>query len=273
MNTNGKRPGLALFGAGFLAPFRAIRLVRRKGLKRYFIVPFINTPCYRRWPGSRGHRCIPRSHRSSPGRRLVPGVAERLATPFLVAAFTVFWFSSIRSRKHHYSPFNDPLSARVEELLGGRAQDEPLTLRLVLADVSRIAANTARLLVILVVFNALILLFNLVPVVGGLIYSALSFSSALFFFGFSFFDFSLERRRYVFGKKLGVLWRYRYMTMGVGLAFWALSLVPLLGFMALNLGTIGATVLFLDHIEPNLGHSSKGGNFDRPRDRCIPFGP
>lgn len=263
MNTTGKSPGMALFGDGFLAPFRAIRLVReRKGLKRYFIVPFIiNIALLSALAWFSWTQVYPALASLIPqGDAWYLALLRWLATPFLVAAFTVFLvlFYSIAG-SIITAPFNDPLSARVEELLGGRAQDEPLTLRLVLADVSRIAANTARLLVILVVFNALILLFNLVPVVGGLIYSALSFSSALFFFGFSFFDFSLERRRYVFGKKLGVLWRYRYMTMGVGLAFWALSLVPLLGFMALNLGTIGATVLFLDHIEPNLGDSSKGG--------------
>ncbi len=263
MNITGKSPGLALFGAGFLAPFRAIRLVReRKGLKRYFIVPFVLNIALLSaltwfswtWVYPALASLIPQ------GDAWYLALLRWLATPFLVAAFTVFLvlFYSIAGSVIT-APFNDPLSARVEELLRGRGNEGPLSLRLVLADVYRIAANTVRLLAILIVFNALILLFNLLPAVGALVYSVLSFSSALFFFGFSFFDFPLERRRYVFGKKLRVLWRYRYMTMGVGLAFWALSLVPLLGFMALNLGTIGATVLFLDHIEPNLGDSSKGG--------------
>lgn len=261
MNTTIKKPGIALFGAGFMAPFRAIRLVLdRKGLKRYFIIPFImnlvllSSLAWISWtwlyPALAS--LIPQ------GDAWYLSLLRWLATPFLLAAFTVILalFYSIAG-SIVTAPFNDPLSARVEELLRGRGPDEPLTLRLVVGDVYRIAANTFKLLAILIVFNASILLLNLVPVAGGIAYSALSLGSALFFFGFGFFDFALERRRRAFKEKLALLWRYRYMTMGVGLAFWMLSFVPLLGFLALNLGVTGATVLFLEHIEPNLDGNSR----------------
>ncbi|MGV7929921.1 MAG: EI24 domain-containing protein [Spirochaetota bacterium] len=264
MNEKVKGSGLALFASGFLAPFRAIGLVReRKGLKGYFIIPFfinlalLSVLAWFSWT------CIYPALASliPQGDAWYLAVLRWMATPFLLAAFTVFLvlFYSIGG-SIITAPFNDPLSARVEKLLGGKTHEESLTPRLILGDVSRMASNTVKLLVMLVVFNILILFLNLVPVAGGLIYSILSFASALFFFGFGFFDFPLERRRFVFRNKLGTLWRFRYMTMGVGLAFWVLSLVPLLGFMALNLGTIGATVLFLDHIEPGLAKKSAGGN-------------
>ncbi len=257
-------PGMALFAGGFLAPFRALGLVReRKGLKRYFIIPFfINIVLLSALVWFSWTQVYPALASLIPqGEAWYFAVLRWMATPFLLAAFTIFLvlFYSIAG-SIVTAPFNDPLSAKVEELCAGVKRDESLSLRLVLGDVARIAANTAKLLVILAAFNVLILFLNLVPVAGGLLYSILSFASALFFFGFGFFDFPLERRRFVFRSKLGVLWRFRYMTMGLGLAFWLLSLVPLLGFMALNLGTIGATVLFLDHIEPGLGEKSAGGN-------------
>ncbi len=264
MNKKVNGPGLALFAGGFLAPFRAISLVRgRKGLKRYFIIPFvINIVLLSALVWFSWTNVYPALASFIPqGDAWYLAILRLIAAPFLFAAVTIFLvlFYSIAG-SIITAPFNDPLSARVEELFGGEKHDESLTLRLILGDVTRMASNTARLLIILAAFNVLILLLNLVPVAGGLLYSMLSFASALFFLGFGFFDFPLERRRFVFKSKLGLLWRYRYMTMGVGLAFWVLSLVPLLGFMALNLGTIGATTLFMEHIEPGSGEKSKGGN-------------
>ncbi|HSV97342.1 MAG TPA: EI24 domain-containing protein [Spirochaetota bacterium] len=264
MNKKVNGQGLALFASGFQAPFRALGLVReRKGLKRYFIIPFVvNIALLSALVWFSWTHVYPALVSLVPqGDAWYLALLRLMATPFLLAALTIFLVllysiaGSIIT-----APFNDPLSARVEELLGGGKHEESLTLRLILDDVSRIAANTIKLLFMLVAFNVLILFLNLVPVAGGLLYSVLSFASALFFFGFGFFDFPLERRRFVFKSKLGLLWRYRYMTMGVGLAFWVLSLVPLLGFMALNLGTIGATTLFLEHVEPGLGEKSAGGN-------------
>ena len=150
------------------------------------------------------------------------------------------------------APFNDPLSAKVEELLSGKVFDEKLSFTGILKDIIRILKNTIKLLLFLIIFNIAILLFNFVPVIGNAVYSILSFLSVMFFFGFSFFDFPLERRKLDFGQKFKILWRFKFYSIGLGFSFSILSFIPILGFLVLNLSTIGAAELFVKYIDPNL---------------------
>lgn len=93
MNEKVKGSGLALFASGFLAPFRAIGLVReRKGLKGYFIIPFfinialLSVLAWFSWT------CIYPALASliPQGDAWYLAVLRWMATPFLLAAFTVF---------------------------------------------------------------------------------------------------------------------------------------------------------------------------------------
>ena len=150
------------------------------------------------------------------------------------------------------APLNDPLSARVEELLSSRKFNDKFSLPEIWRDIIRILKNTIKLLILLILFNLVILLFNIVPALGSLIYSILGFLSMLFFLGFSFFDFPLERRKLNFNQKLRIVWKFKFLCMGLGLSFIVLSVIPILGFLALNLATIGAAYIFVTCIDPNL---------------------
>jgi CysZ protein len=124
----------------------------------------------------------------------------------------------------------------------------------------RITGNVFKLLLMMIAFNIAILFFNFLPLFGSVLYAALNFLSTMFFLGFQFFDFPLERRRLVFRDKLRVVWEYRYMNMGLGLGFFFISICPLLGFLGLNLGTVGGTMLFIENIKPRMitGRGRKG---------------
>ncbi len=150
------------------------------------------------------------------------------------------------------APVNDPLSAKVEELLNGRTFLEKFTFSAVIKDIIRILKNTIILLLLIIIFNILIMLLNIIPVFGNALYSILSFLSALFFFGFSFFDFPLERRKFVFKQKLQIIWKFKFFSIGLGLGFFILCFIPVLGFLVLNLATIGATDIFVKYIDPKL---------------------
>ncbi len=112
--------------------------------------------------------------------------------------------------------------------------------------------NIIRMLGLLVLVNIFLLVLNFIPIIGSLLYTVLGYLSTSFFFGFQFFDFPLERRRFNFNQKLKIAWYYKRATMGIGTAFFILSFIPIVGFLALNLGTIGATLFFVDNIRPGL---------------------
>ena len=116
----------------------------------------------------------------------------------------------------------------------------------------RITLNLVKLLGIMAIINLLILFFNLIPLAGNVLYSILSFLMAAFFFGFQFFDFPLERRRMLFGDKFKITWRYKYMVIGLGMSFFLSTLIPIVGFLGINLSVVGATKLFTDNIKPVL---------------------
>ena len=42
------------------------------------------------------------------------------------------------------------------------------------------------------------------------------------------------------------------MVIGLGTGFFLMSLIPIVGFLTLNLGAAGATILFIDYVKPYL---------------------
>jgi len=150
------------------------------------------------------------------------------------------------------APFNDIISAKVEIHLLGAGTDEGFSIDDFIDDMGRILLNTVKLLGLLLLFNLAILLLNFIPLAGGAAYSALSFASAMFFLGFQFFDFPLERRRLVFRDKLSVVWRHKFAAVGLGTGFFLITFVPVVGFLGLNLAAVGATELFVKRILPEL---------------------
>lgn len=150
------------------------------------------------------------------------------------------------------APFNDLLSQRAEEILTGEKFDETFKMSAFLSDIIRIIKNTVKLLAMILLISLLLLALNLVPVAGNIVYSVVNFIMTSFFIGFQFFDFPLERRRYLFGEKMRIAWRFKRTVAGVGATFIIMAFVPLLGFLALNLGTIGAARLFVEKIRPAL---------------------
>jgi CysZ protein len=248
--------GFPAFALGAVSPFRSLKtVIHVKGLRRYFVIPFILNvfilaavvyfTFFTVYPYVAG---------------IVPGggawyieivrVAVAALAIILLAALCMFLYSITGTIIT--APFNDPLSARFERLrTGGHPVNEPMTIRAALSDMARVVVNTAKLLVIFGGVNLLFMLLHLIPAVGTMAYTALSFASALFFIGFGFFDFPLDRKRMGFGEKLRLLWKFRWMTMGLGMGFFLVSLVPVVGFLGMNLCTIAATELYMDDMSAN----------------------
>lgn len=261
MDKNKKATFITLFIKGLTAPFDAIKIVKtRKGLKRYFLIPFIlniillSVIFYLTYTSIYPllQNIIPQ------GSAWYLNFLRLIATPFLILAaglLCILLYSITGSII--IAPLNDPLSAKVEFLLAAKTSDEKFSFTALFSGVVRMVKNVLKLISLLAAYNAVILLFNLIPGFGGIIYSALSLMSAFFFFGFNFFDFPLERRGLEFKEKLRLLWGYKFLNMGLGLGFFILTFIPVLGFFGMNLATIGATALFIEYIEPGLKIAAK----------------
>jgi len=197
--------------------------------------------------------------------RLVAGTAwynrflEIVLAPLLVlllAILIVLLYSILGSVIT--APFNDFLSQKVEETMTGSRFDEKLTLSAAIRDIFRVIVNVVKLLLLVILVQLLLLLLNLVPAAGSVLYAILGFLTTSFFVGFQFFDFPLERRRYRFGEKMAVAWRFKRTVAGVGASMFLMTFIPVAGFLGLNIATVAAAILFVERVMPAL-RGDRGG--------------
>lgn len=149
------------------------------------------------------------------------------------------------------SPFLDFLSSKTEELYSGQSPDSDLSFTESIKDIIRTTKNTVKLIILLLVLNIVLLFLNFIPG-GSFIYAFLNFFFTVFFYGFQFFDYPLEKRFYSFKQKLRIGWRFKRTLSGNGTAFFLISFIPVAGFMGLNSATVGAAISFKKYMEPSL---------------------
>jgi len=150
------------------------------------------------------------------------------------------------------APFNDILSQRVEIIKGIKQNEEKFSISAATLDIIRVVKNLIKMVIFLIIINMFFFVLNLIPGLGTMLYGFLSFIFAMFFLGFQFFDFSLERRGLTFWQKMKIAWKFKMMVVGIGSGFFVISAIPIVGFLSLNVATVGATTLFVDNINPVL---------------------
>ena len=142
------------------------------------------------------------------------------------------------------SPFNDALSERVEAILLGTddvdKQDKPL-----LKDLLHSTASSAAVALMYLAVLAPLLLLHLIPVAGSILYGACAASLGAFFLALEYTDSLLNRRGRGLGDKIGLVWRYRSLTLGLGLGSSALLWIPLLNFLCVPLAVAAGTAVAL----------------------------
>ena len=150
------------------------------------------------------------------------------------------------------APFNDIISQRVEVIKGIKQEEEKFSVPAAIADVILVIKNIIKMILFMVLINALLFVLNIVPFFGQIAFAFLSFLVTMFFLGFQFFEFPFERRGLTFGQKLKIAWKFKMMVVGLGSGFFVISAIPIVGFLSLNVATVGATTLFVDNINPVL---------------------
>jgi len=145
------------------------------------------------------------------------------------------------------APFNEVISEKVEALYSeGTAKDTAFSMGLFFKDMGRsYKAEAGRIILYLSGF-LLLLLLNLIPVAGQVLYGFSVILYTFFFLCWEFLDYSMERWKLSFGdkKKLALGNPLLFLSFGAGAAL--LLIIPLLNLTAIPVCVAGATMLFGD---------------------------
>lgn len=163
---------------------------------------------------------------------------------FLVLVLVVYTFTIVGGLI--LSPFNDLLSEKVDILYSGGVSDGPFQLKGIFKDMARsIKAELGRIAIYLTGLGLLFAL-NLFPPIGTAIYGVAVTLFTIYFIGWEYFDYSLERHKFPFGKKLktNVSNSLTLITFGAGAAL--ALMIPILNLAAIPVCVTGATLLFCD---------------------------
>ena len=133
-----------------------------------------------------------------------------------------------------FAPFSEALCRKTIEVaeLGWVQLERPSVLRAMWEGVKLV---TLQIIVIVIGW----LLSFILPVVGHLLWVVLLIALC----GLDYLDVPLSARGLTLREKLNLLWRYKAWVLGFGLAGYLMLFVPVVNFLSLPVGIIGATVL------------------------------
>ncbi|MDE5610865.1 MAG: EI24 domain-containing protein [Odoribacter sp.] len=127
------------------------------------------------------------------------------------------------------SPVYSWLSERTETYLSGKAY--PFSWRRLFWEIFRGLGIALRNMFVQLLFFVLFFLCSFIPVAGVLAPFALFFTSA-YFYGFSFMDYAMERKRFNVKESVRYVNRHMALTMGIGSVFALILMIPWIRIMA-----------------------------------------
>lgn len=143
-------------------------------------------------------------------------------------------------------PFNDVLSEKVELLYAGTGCDQPFAVKAFLADVVRSIIMEVSKLFFYLGGLMLLLVLHLIPLVGSMLYSGLIVIYTLYFLGWEYLDYSMERWKYTFRLKARTALTNAGAFIGFGAGAFLMLFIPLVNLMAFPVCAVGATLLYCD---------------------------
>jgi CysZ protein len=148
------------------------------------------------------------------------------------------------------SPFNDLLSERTEETLRGKSGEGAFSLRKFLRDALRTLIEESKKISLFVVGMILLLLLNLIPGLGTLLYSILSLLFTIFFLVVEYTGYVFGRKQLPFREQRGFISGRKFLTFGFGAGTLCLLAIPFLQFFCIPLAVVGATLLCVEAGQP-----------------------
>ncbi len=143
-------------------------------------------------------------------------------------------------------PFNDLLSRKTEEILAGKKDEEPFSMRLFAKDIVFSLKNEIKRTFILLILLLFLLILYVIPVVGKPAYLVFGNIATMLFLAYDNLDYALARRRLSFGRKWKFILGNLSSTLGFGAGALFSVLVPFFNFIVIPLTVVGATLLFIE---------------------------
>ncbi|MCA1988592.1 MAG: EI24 domain-containing protein [Desulfarculus sp.] len=147
------------------------------------------------------------------------------------------------------APFLELLTRRVEEAAAPAAAAHWASAGF-FREIMRVAGQALKKLMLYLLAMGLLLVLNLLPGLGAVLYAVLAFLTTCFFLTLEFVDYPLDRRGQSLSAKLAYVRRLGLRGLGFGAAVFVLGLVPVANLAFLPLSAVGGTLLYLDHPLP-----------------------
>lgn len=155
------------------------------------------------------------------------------------------------------APFNDLLSERTEALLIGDVGEERLNLGLFFRDMIRTIANESKKIGLFILGMVMLLLLNLLPVIGPVLYGILSTLWTLFFLVIEYMGYVFSRKRLSFREQRRFIFGRKLLCLGFGSGLLCILAIPFLQFFCIPLGVVGATLLYCETNDSSAGSTQE----------------
>ncbi|MEO0468801.1 MAG: EI24 domain-containing protein [Bacteroidota bacterium] len=145
------------------------------------------------------------------------------------------------------SPFMGPLSEKMETIVRGYKVEITSNF---LADLIRGIRISLRNLIREILLTFLFLLFNLIPLIGSIVGTILTFSIEAYYAGFGNMDYTLERKHYSVKQSVAFVGQNRGLAIGNGIVFLLMLMIPVIGwFLAPAYGAGAATLASIERMD------------------------
>ncbi len=160
---------------------------------------------------------------------------------FIIIILFLFYFSLF---KYIFliiaSPVFAYLSEKTESIIEGKTF--PFTLKQLINDIVRGVSIAMRNLLWQTVYVVTILIFSFIPVIGW-VAPLIGLIIECYYFGFSMLDYSSERNKLSPSQSISFISNHKGLAIGNGLVFYAMHLVPFIGWLfAPSYAVIAATL-------------------------------
>ena len=164
------------------------------------------------------------------------------------------------------APFLEMLTQRVEREYNAAGVVEIGILK----SIGRAFLQESKKFLLFALLMLVLLLLNLIPGLGSVIYALLAFVAASFFLASDFLDYPLERRGLSLAEKLSYVRGLGLTGLAFGAACLVLGMIPILNLALLPLAAVGGVLLYLSHpLDNGLRPKRATGRTPRP-DRPLP---
>lgn len=168
---------------------------------------------------------------------------------FAVIALAIVYFGFVLLASLIGAPFNGWLAQAVEKALTGSAANYAIGWREMPGEIARIIVSETRKIGYFIILAIPFLLGLFVPVVGPVLW-VLFGAWAL---ACNYADYPMGNHGLKFPEQRRLLSGRRAMSLGFGVAALAMTLIPLLNFLAMPAAVAGATAMYLERFASSTG--------------------